>query len=60
VALRLDELNELYSIYLIIPAALGPGFTQLLTEMSTTSREIIFLGSRARPVRRADIYYRHL
>jgi hypothetical protein len=30
------------------------GFTQLLTEMSTRGRKIMFLGSRARPVRRAD------
>jgi hypothetical protein len=30
------------------------GFTQPLTEMSTRSREIMFLGSRARPVRKAD------
>jgi hypothetical protein len=29
------------------------GFTQRLTEMSTRSRRM-FLGSRARPVRRAD------
>jgi hypothetical protein len=30
------------------------GFTQPLTEMSTRSRKIMFLGSRARSVRRAD------
>jgi hypothetical protein len=30
------------------------GFTQSLTEMSTRSRKIMFLGSRVRPVRRAD------
>jgi hypothetical protein len=30
------------------------GFTQPLTEMSTRSRKIVFLGSRAGPVRRAD------
>jgi hypothetical protein len=30
------------------------GFTQPLTEMSTISRKIIFLASRARPVRRDD------
>jgi hypothetical protein len=28
--------------------------TEYLTEMSIRSREIIFLGSRARPVRKAD------
>jgi hypothetical protein len=30
------------------------GFTQHLTEMSARSRKVMFLGSRARPVRRAD------
>jgi hypothetical protein len=30
------------------------GFTRPLTEMSTISRKIMFLGSRARPVRRTD------
>jgi hypothetical protein len=30
------------------------GFTQPLTEMSTRSRKVKFLGSRGRPVRTAD------
>jgi hypothetical protein len=30
------------------------GFTQSLTEMSSRNRKIMFLGSRALPVRRAD------
>jgi hypothetical protein len=30
------------------------GFTQLLTEMSSSSRKVTFLGSRARLVRGAD------
>jgi hypothetical protein len=30
------------------------GFTQLLTEMGTRSRKIMFLGIRALPVRSAD------
>jgi hypothetical protein len=30
------------------------GFTQPLTKMSTRSRKIMFLGSKVRPVRRAD------
>jgi hypothetical protein len=38
--------NEFFSIYIILPAALGPGGYALT--------EIMFLGSRARPVRRAD------
>jgi hypothetical protein len=33
---------------------MAQGFTQPLTEMSTRSRKIIFLGSRALPVRRTD------
>jgi hypothetical protein len=46
--------NEFLSIYLIFPAALGLGFTQPLTEMSTRSRKLMFLGSKVWPVRRAD------
>jgi hypothetical protein len=52
-----DEVNEFFSIYLILPAALGHGFTQSLTEMSTRSIQIMFLGGgggRARPVSRTD------
>jgi hypothetical protein len=39
---------------LILPAALRPGGSQPLTEMSTGSRKIIFVGSKVRSVRRAD------
>jgi hypothetical protein len=46
---RLDEVN--FSNVLIFPAL---GFTQSLTEMSTRSRKVVFLGSREWPVRRAD------
>jgi hypothetical protein len=46
--------SEVFSIYLILPAALGPGVTQNLTEMSTRSRKRMYLGSRARPACRAD------
>jgi hypothetical protein len=46
--------ERIISINIILPAALGPGFTKPLTEMSTRCRKIMFLGSRARPVRRAD------
>jgi hypothetical protein len=51
-----DEVNFFFSSnYLILQVALGPGvFTQPLTEMSTRSRKIMFLGSRARPVHGAD------
>jgi hypothetical protein len=40
--------------YLILPAALGPGVHSPLTEMSTGSRKIMFLGGRKRPMRRSD------
>jgi hypothetical protein len=42
-----------FSIYLILPAPLGPGVYSR-TEMSTTRRKVMFVGSRARPVLRAD------
>jgi hypothetical protein len=48
------EVRWFFLIYLILPAALGPGFTQPLTEMSTRSRKIIFLGSKVQLVHRAD------
>jgi hypothetical protein len=51
---RLDEVNEFFLIYLILPLHQAPRFTQPLTEMSTKTRKIMFLRSRARPVRRAD------
>jgi hypothetical protein len=41
----------IFSIYVILPAALGP---QSLTEVSTRSGKIMFLRSKTRPVRRAD------
>jgi hypothetical protein len=50
-----DEVIERNSINLILPAALGLGFSQPLTGMSTRSRKIImFLGSKVRTMRRAD------
>jgi hypothetical protein len=51
---RSDEVNDFFSTHLIIPAALGPGVYSASNRMSTRSRKIMFLGSRARPVRRAD------
>jgi hypothetical protein len=52
---RLDEMNEFFSIYLILPAALGPGvYSASNRNLSTRNRKIMFLGSRARSVRRAD------
>jgi hypothetical protein len=43
-----------FVFYLILPAALLPGVHSASKEMSTRSRKIMFLGSRERPVRRAD------
>jgi hypothetical protein len=40
--------------FLIVPNPSGLGFTEPLKEMSTRNREIMFLGSKARPVRKAD------
>jgi hypothetical protein len=46
---RTYEVNEFFPNYLILPAALGPGVTQPLTEMSISSIHIMFLGSKMRP-----------
>jgi hypothetical protein len=43
-----------FSVYLILPAAIGLGFTQPLTEISTRNLKILFLWSKVRRVRRAD------
>jgi hypothetical protein len=45
-----DEINEFISIYLVFPATLGPG----VYSAPNRSRKIMFLESKARPVRRAD------
>jgi hypothetical protein len=50
---RWDE--WIFSIYLILPAALGPGVHSASNrQMSTRRRKIMFLGNIVRPVRRAD------
>jgi hypothetical protein len=47
--------HSMFSINLILPAALGPGDYTVLTEMSTRNIKIImFLASKVRRVRRAD------
>jgi hypothetical protein len=43
-------------IYLILPAALGPGGFSASYKMSTRKRKMMFLGSRARPVHKADSF----
>jgi hypothetical protein len=50
---RPDEVNEFFSIYLILPAALGPG--DLASDRNKfLKRKIVFLGSKVQPVRGAD------
>jgi hypothetical protein len=49
-----SEVIEFFSNYLVFPTTLGRGLTQPLTEMSTKSRKIMFLWSKALPVHRAD------
>jgi hypothetical protein len=49
------QVHLIFSIYLILlPTTLGHEFTQPLTEISSRSIKIIYLGSRERPVLRAD------
>jgi hypothetical protein len=43
-----------FSIYLILPAALGPGVHSAFNRNEYQKQEIMFLGSRARSVRRVD------
>jgi hypothetical protein len=49
-----ETMTWIFSIYLILQAILGPEVYPASNRMSTRSRKIMFLGSRARPVRRAD------
>jgi hypothetical protein len=44
--------KEFFSIYLILPAALGPGVYSASNR--TPKEKIMFLGNRAQPVRRTD------
>jgi hypothetical protein len=48
--------NEFFPIYLTLPTALGPGVPQPLTEMSTTSRKITFLGRKLHNEELHDLY----
>jgi hypothetical protein len=41
-------------MYLILPAALGPGVYTASNRNEYGNRKVMFLGSRARAVRRAD------
>jgi hypothetical protein len=53
---RPDEVNEFSSIYLILMSALGPGIYLTSNRNSARNKKIMFLKSRARPVRRADSF----
>jgi hypothetical protein len=46
--------NEFVSIYLILPATIVPGVYLVPNRNEYQKKIIMFLGSRARPVRRAD------
>jgi hypothetical protein len=47
--------GEFFSIYVILPAALGPGIYSASNRNEyQKQKNILFLESRARPVRRAD------
>jgi hypothetical protein len=41
-----DQVNDFFSICVILPAALGPGVYSALTEINTRSRKIMFLPYR--------------
>jgi hypothetical protein len=47
-------MNGFFSIYLILPAALGPGVHPPSNRNEYQNRKTVFLRIRAWPVRRAD------
>jgi hypothetical protein len=48
-------LNDFFfSIYLILPTALGPGVYSAYNRNEYQKQKIMFLGSKVRPLRRAD------
>jgi hypothetical protein len=49
-----DEINYFFSIYLILPASLGLGFSEPLTESVPETEAKILLVSRARQMREND------
>jgi hypothetical protein len=51
---RPDEVIEFFSIYLILLDALGPGVYTVSIRNEYKKQQKVFLGSRARPVRKAD------
>jgi hypothetical protein len=52
---RPDEVNVfILSIFLILPAALGPEIYSAVIEMGMSSRKLMFQTSSARPLRKVD------
>jgi hypothetical protein len=51
---KLDEVNECFSIYLILTVALAPGVYSAAKEISTRRGITLFVGCRARLARTAD------
>jgi hypothetical protein len=49
-----DEVIEFFSIYLILPAALGPWVYSAFNRNEYFKQRKMFLGSKARPARKAD------
>jgi hypothetical protein len=50
-----EPMRWIFSVYLILPAALGPGiYSASKRNEYQKQKKIMFLGSRALPVRRAD------
>jgi hypothetical protein len=50
---RVDEANEIFSTYVILPAALGPGVYSATNRNENQKLKIMFLVSRVRPARKA-------
>jgi hypothetical protein len=49
-----DEVNDFFSIHLILPAVLGPGVYSASNRKKYQKKNIMFVGSRTRPVCRND------
>jgi hypothetical protein len=47
-------MRSIFSIYIILPAALDPGVYSASNRNEYQKQKIMFLASRARPVRKAD------
>jgi hypothetical protein len=52
-----DEVNEFFSIYLILLVMLGPGVYSAFNRNEYQKQKIMFLGSRVPPVHRDDNFH---